>query len=106
MSLHQKKCLPCEGGVPKLEAKLVQELLKQVPGWQVQDDKLTRQFQFQDFKAAMRFVNQMAEIAEHEGHHPDFWVSYNRVKVELWTHAIAGLSENDFILAAKIGRIL
>jgi 4a-hydroxytetrahydrobiopterin dehydratase len=94
--------VPCEGGVDKLDAARAAALHREVPAWQLRDEKLSRRFSFRDFKAAMRFVDRMAEVAEREGHHPDFAVHYNRVDVTIWTHAIGGLSENDFILAAKI----
>jgi 4a-hydroxytetrahydrobiopterin dehydratase len=102
--LTQKKCVPCEGGVPPLRPEQVAEMLPQVPGWQVTEDgrKLHRRFLFDDFVQAMAFVNKMAELAEAEAHHPDFAVHYSVVDVTIWTHAIGGLSENDFILAAKI----
>jgi 4a-hydroxytetrahydrobiopterin dehydratase len=101
--LKNKKCLPCEGGVQKLKAAQVKVLLKKVPKWKVIAGKLKRDFEFKDFLKAMVFVNAMAKIAEKEQHHPDFEVHYNKVGVTIWTHAIHGLSENDFILAAKIG---
>jgi 4a-hydroxytetrahydrobiopterin dehydratase len=101
--LENRRCVPCEGGVPRLAAAAVAALLPQVPGWEARDDRLHRQFRFRDFVTAMRFVNRMAEVAEAEGHHPDFTVHrYRLVDVAIWTHAIGGLSENDFILAAKI----
>ena len=80
----------------------------QVPGWRlVQDErlKIARELRFKDFTGAMEFINRVAELAEAEGHHPDFFVSWNRVKLELVTHAIGGLSENDFIMAAKINQV-
>jgi 4a-hydroxytetrahydrobiopterin dehydratase len=104
MDLTEKRCVPCEGGVPKLEGAKAVELLRELPGWRVEDDRLRRTFQFRDFKQAMAFVNRMADLAEAEGHHPDFTVHYSRVDVELWTHAADGLTENDFILAAKISK--
>jgi 4a-hydroxytetrahydrobiopterin dehydratase len=100
--LRAKRCLPCEGGVPRLDAGQIGALLPQVPGWEERDQRLHRRFTFRDFVTAMRFVNRMAEVAESEGHHPDFTVHYRQVDVEIWTHAIGGISENDFILAAKI----
>jgi 4a-hydroxytetrahydrobiopterin dehydratase len=100
--LRAKRCVPCEGGVPKVDAAQVAALLAELPGWEVRDDRLQRRFTFRDFVTAMRFVNRMAEVAEAEGHHPDFTVHYRQVDVAVWTHAIGGLSENDFILAAKI----
>lgn len=105
MSLRAKHCVPCEGGVPKLGPSDVARLAPEVPGWTVRDDKLHRAFTFRDFVAAMGFVNRMAEVAEAEGHHPDFAVHYREVQVSIWTHAIGGLSENDFILAAKIDAV-
>ena len=80
-------------------------LLAELPGWEARGDRLLRTFALPDFAAAMRFVNAMAEVAEAEGHHPDFCVHYNRVEVSLWTHAIGGLSENDFVLAAKVSSL-
>jgi 4a-hydroxytetrahydrobiopterin dehydratase len=100
--LRAKRCVPCEGGVPKLDASQVATLLREVPGWEARDERLHRHFTFRDFAGAMRFVNRMAEVAEGEGHHPDFTVHYREVDVVIWTHAIGGLSENDFILAAKL----
>jgi 4a-hydroxytetrahydrobiopterin dehydratase len=91
--------------VDKLGADKVQELLREVEGWEVHDEKLHRTFQFKNFVIAMDFVNKLSDIAEGEGHHPDFCVHYNRVDVTLWTHAINGLTENDFIVAAKLDKI-
>jgi 4a-hydroxytetrahydrobiopterin dehydratase len=107
MDLTQKKCVPCEGGVPRVEGAERAALLASVPAWQLSPDalRIRRHFRFVDFRAAMAFVNAMAELAEAEGHHPDFSVHYANVDVEVWTHAAGGLTENDFILAAKIDRI-
>jgi 4a-hydroxytetrahydrobiopterin dehydratase len=91
--LHARRCVPCEGGVPRLDAIGVATLLPQVPGWEARDDRLHRRFRFRDFVTAMRFVNRMADVAEAEGHHPDFTVHYRDVDVTIWTHAIDGLSE-------------
>jgi 4a-hydroxytetrahydrobiopterin dehydratase len=102
MELRTRRCVPCEGGVPKLTPDQIKTFHAQVPAWNVRDDRITRRFTFRSFAEAMRFVNRMAELAEAEGHHPDFTVHYRDVEVEIWTHAIGGLSENDFILAAKI----
>jgi 4a-hydroxytetrahydrobiopterin dehydratase len=77
-------------------------MMPQVPGWQLEENKLTRRFKFRDFMEAMAFVNRVAELSEAEGHHPDIHISWNKVRLELTTHAIKGLSENDFIMAAKI----
>jgi len=102
--LTSKVCVACEGGVAPLNEAQINDLLSQLTAtWDVVDNKkIRRTFQFADFAQAMEFVNRVAELAELEGHHPDIHVLYNKVTFELWTHAINGLSENDFILAAKI----
>ena len=105
MDLIQKKCVPCEGGIPPMEKKGIDTLLKQIPEWKLSNGHLYKQFKFKNFLEAMKFINSVAKVAEQEGHHPDFSVHYKIVDVEIWTHAINGLSENDFILAAKIDRI-
>ncbi len=106
MDLTQKHCVPCEGGMPPLEPDRVPNYLKYAPGWISPDGKkITKEFEFKDFKAAMAFVNNVAGLAEAEGHHPDIYIFYNKVRLELSTHAIGGLSENDFILAAKINNL-
>lgn len=104
--LKDKKCLPCEGGVPKLGPQQISKYLGQVRGWGAREEKICKSFKFKNFVEAMKFVNRMAEIAEGEGHHPDFFVHYNQVDVTIWTHAVGGLTENDFILAAKIDQVL
>jgi 4a-hydroxytetrahydrobiopterin dehydratase len=105
--LADKKCVPCEGNVPPLSEKEIAELEKEISGdWKIADNKkLFREFSFVNFKHTIEFVNKVADIAEEEGHHPVMHVTYGRVDIELWTHAIDGLTENDFILAAKIDRI-
>jgi len=106
MSLTDKRCVPCEGGVPKLTAERVQELLKEISGWEApQGHHLHRVFSFPDFKQGLDFVNRAGEIAEQEGHHPDLLLAWGRVEVTVFTHSIDGLSENDFVLAAKIGQL-
>ena len=100
--LSRKKCVPCEGGVPTLSPERIEDLLTVVEGWEARAGKLTKSFRFRDFVSAMAFLNRVAEVAEAEGHHPDFCVHYNRVDFTVWTHAIDGISENDFVLAAKI----
>ncbi len=109
MELTEKKCVPCEGGVPRLGIPEIETFLKKVSGWAVTSDKvnkLHKSYKFDDFLSAMAFVDKMASIAEEEGHHPDFCVHYSQVDVTIWTHAISGLSENDFILAAKLDAVL
>lgn len=103
--LASKTCVPCEGGVPKLTPGQIAKLLPQLDGWTVDGETLRKSRTFFDFVDAMDFCNAMADVAEDEGHHPDFCVHFNRVDVTIWTHAIGGLSENDFILAAKIDQI-
>ncbi len=88
--------------MPRLGPDEVRQLLAQLDGWEVRDGRLRKTYTFRDFRQAMAFLQRLADVAEAEGHHPDFCVHYNRVDLELWTHAIDGLSENDFILAAKI----
>lgn len=105
MDLTRKKCVPCEGGVPRVEGATLDALLASVSGWQLAGDRIRKHLRFADFRAAMAFVNAMAELAEAEGHHPDFSVHYSTVDVEIWTHAAGGLTENDFILAAKIDEL-
>ena len=97
------KCLPCEGGTPPLQKEKIDQYMLDVKGWQLNEQgHIVKSYSFKDFRQAMDFVTHIAIIAETEGHYPDFSVHYNKIDVELWTHAINGLSENDFILAAKI----
>lgn len=105
--LLKKKCVPCEGGIPPLTQEEVKRYLSQVGGWENVDNKrIRKKFKFKDFKEAIAFVNNVADLAESEGHHPDIHVHWNEVTFELWTHAIGGLHENDFILAAKIETLI
>jgi len=103
--LESKHCVPCEGTTPPLADEAAAALLADVPGWNLEGSALTRQFRFKDFKAAMAFVNKVADLAESEQHHPDINVVWSRVTLKLTTHAIKGLSENDFIMAARINRL-
>jgi 4a-hydroxytetrahydrobiopterin dehydratase len=107
MDLASRKCEPCDRGTStKLEPEQLKGLTVGVPEWAVREGtKLSRRFSFSDFRAAIAFVNHMASLAEAQGHHPDFCVRYAVVDVTVWTHDIGGLSENDFILAAKIDRL-
>lgn len=102
--LAQKKCVPCEGNVPALGHEEIEEFRKEISSdWKVIDDKkISREFIFVNYRHTIDFVNKVADLAEAEGHHPVMHVYYGRIEIELWTHAINGLSENDFILAAKI----
>jgi 4a-hydroxytetrahydrobiopterin dehydratase len=103
-SLKEKHCVPCEVGTQPFDLETTQSLLPMVPMWKSDDEtkKIVRSFRFKDFVESMHFINKVAELAEEEGHHPDIFVSYNYVKICLTTHNIGGLSENDFIMAAKI----
>ena len=105
MNLTEKKCVPCEGGTAPLTKEEAEKLLKEVTGWQIDEKIIKKQFRFKNFIEAMKFVNKVAELAEQEGHHPDMKISWNKVTLELWTHAIGGLSENDFIVAAKVDKL-
>ena len=106
MSLADKQCVPCRGGVPALEPVKVRELLGQLgQGWSVNDaGHIERMYEFKNFTEALAFVNSVGAIAEKEGHHPDLYLAWGRCKVELWTHKINGLTESDFYLAAKADR--
>lgn len=104
VDLATKKCVPCDGSTPPLKRDQVTEFLVQLKNeWEVvEDKKIKHTFQFKDFKGAINFVNEVAELAESEGHHPNIFIAYNKVTISLSTHAVDGLSENDFILAKKI----
>lgn len=123
MELKEKQCVPCERGMPALDRAAADKLLGQVRGWSLREGekagaqgasapasaagpRITKRFKFDDFLGAMAFVDKMAALAEEQGHHPDFCVHYSQVDVTLWTHAVEGLSENDFILASKIDAVL
>jgi len=106
MALADKHCVPCRGGVPPLKGEELQRMKAQVTGWQVVDQHhLDKAYTFPDFRTALAFVNQVGAIAEQEGHHPDLFLSWGKVGVKIWTHKIDGLTESDFILAAKIDTV-
>ena len=106
MDLTKKKCVPCEGGIDPFDESQISEYKKYISDWQViGSTKLSREFYFVSYRHTIDFVNKVANIAEEEGHHPVLHIFFGRAVVELWTHAINGLSENDFILAAKIDKI-
>ncbi|PIR82765.1 4a-hydroxytetrahydrobiopterin dehydratase [Candidatus Kaiserbacteria bacterium CG10_big_fil_rev_8_21_14_0_10_59_10] len=102
--MSKKRCVPCEAGALPLFKPQAEELLKKLDGWALSADakKITKEYRFKDFAEALAFANRVGAIAEEEGHHPDLSISWGKVGIELSTHAIGGLSENDFILAAKI----
>lgn len=104
-ALADKKCVPCRGDVPALKRPAIEVFHKDIPAWSViNDHELHRIFKFADFKQALDFVNQIGSVAEEEGHHPDILLAWGKVEVTIWTHKIDGLTESDFILAAKIDR--
>jgi 4a-hydroxytetrahydrobiopterin dehydratase len=108
MALGDKKCVPCEGGITAMEMGKAEKMLEEVPGWNLTEEnvlKIEKIFKFKDFKQNMKFVNKVADIAENEGHHPNFMINWNKTTLTLWTHSISGLSENDFIMAAKINNL-
>ena len=104
--LASKTCVPCKGGVPPLAGKELEALVRQVPQWKVVNGHhITRTFTFPDFRQALAFVNKAGEIAEQQGHHPDILLSWGKAEITTWTHKIDGLTESDFILAAKIDKL-
>lgn len=105
MSLNSKRCKPCEGGVAPLSDQEVQLFLKELPAWQVEGKSIVRHFEFKNYYQTIAFVNAIAWMAHRENHHPDLHVAYNHCKVVYTTHAIDGLSENDFICAAKVEQL-
>jgi len=106
MNLAEKHCVPCRGGVPPLKGDELSKMATQLPGWTVvSEHHIEKEFQFPDFVTALDFVNRAGAIAESEGHHPDLYLSWGKVGVKTWTHKIDGLTESDFILAAKIDQL-
>lgn len=103
-TLSEKHCVPCEGGIPALRAESIGTLLQELGGgWRVlSGQRLEKGFDFPDFKSALSFTNRIGEVAEEEGHHPDIQLSWGKAVVTIWTHAVGGLTESDFILAAKV----
>ena len=105
-TLASQTCVPCRGGVPPLKGKELQEILRQVPQWKaVNEHHITRVFTFPDFKQALDFVNRVGEVAETQGHHPDILLTWGKVGITIWTHKVDGLTESDFIMAAKIDKL-
>ena len=100
--LAEKNCIPCKGGVPGLTPEQTSKLLKEIDGWIIEQGfHLTKTFSFPDFAEALAFVNRVGRMAEEQGHHPDIHLAWGRVKIEIWTHKISGLTESDFVFAAK-----
>ena len=108
--LSEKKCIPCKGGIQGFEITEIHKYLKMVDGWEVKADEskiyyLIKEFKFKNFLESQNFVNKVGDIAETEGHHPDIWFGWGYAKIKIFTHAIKGLHESDFVLAAKIDKI-
>jgi 4a-hydroxytetrahydrobiopterin dehydratase len=104
--LAAKTCVPCRGGVPPLQGEELRRLERQVEGWEVVNEHhLHKAYTFPDFKTALAFVNRVGELAEEQGHHPDILLTWGKVEITIWTHKIDGLTESDFILAAKIDQL-
>ena len=106
MSLADQTCVPCRGGVAALAGEALKPLRLQVPAWETPNEHhLFRAFPFPDFKTALNFVNRVGAIAEEQGHHPDIKLGWGKVEITIYTHKIDGLTESDFVLAARIDRI-
>ncbi len=104
--LAEKTCVPCRGGVPPLKGAELAALARQVDGWKVVNEHhITKSFAFPNFRKALEFTNRIGELAEEQGHHPDIYLAWGKVDVSTWTHKIDGLTESDFILAAKIDQL-
>ncbi|HMF25606.1 MAG TPA: 4a-hydroxytetrahydrobiopterin dehydratase [Pseudolabrys sp.] len=104
--LAAKTCVPCRGGVPPLKGEDLSQLQKQVDGWNIiEEHHIMKTFEFPDFRGALTFVNRVGELAEEQGHHPDISFTWGKVEITTWTHKINGLTESDFILAAKIDHL-
>ena len=104
--LSERQCVPCRGGVPPLKGEEIENLLRQLEGWQVANEHhLQRTYRFRDFRESLQFVNRIGELAEEQGHHPDICFGWGKAEVTIWTHKIDGLTESDFVLAAKIDKL-
>ena len=103
--ITNRHCVPCEGGIPALDDAAARELLAQLDGWMLADGKIEKSFRFKNHHQTMAFVNAVAWVSHREDHHPDLSVGYADCRIRYWTHAVGGLSENDFICAAKIDRL-
>ena len=106
-TLAEKECVPCKGATAPLKGKELETLGSQLePGWQViREHHLEKEYKFKDFREALDFTNKVGELAESQGHHPDIFLAWGKVKLTIWTHKIDGLTESDFILAAKIDKL-
>jgi len=106
--LAKKECKPCDGKTPPLKGDALKQMQNQLGSdWRVPgEQKLEREFKFPDFRSALDFVNEVGEIAEEQNHHPDIYFTWGQAKIQIWTHSINGLSESDFVLAAKISELV
>ena len=104
MALAEKKCAPCASNMTALPAEEAQKLHAELQGWQLKEKRISKSFKFDNFEDAMKLAQKIAVVAEQEGHHPDLHIRWGELSVEVWTHKIGALTENDFILAAKIDR--
>ena len=104
--LAELQCVPCRGGVPPLQGQEIEKFLAQLEGWEVVNQHhLQKTYRFKDFRASLEFVNRIGELAESQGHHPDICFGWGKAEVTIWTHKIDGLTESDFVLAAKIDKL-
>ncbi len=104
--LSSRQCIPCRGGVPPLQGQDITNLLMELEGWEVVNQHhLTKTFSFANFREAQQFVDRIGDLAEEQGHHPDICFGWGRAEITIWTHKIDGLTESDFILAAKIDKL-
>jgi len=105
--LAERQCVPCRGGVPPVKGDEITEMSSQLPDWQVVNEHhLQRNYRFKDFRETLDFVNRVGELAEEQGHHPDICFGWGKADITIWTHKIDGLTESDFVLAAKIDKLL
>ncbi|HXI23824.1 MAG TPA: 4a-hydroxytetrahydrobiopterin dehydratase [Pyrinomonadaceae bacterium] len=105
--LAERQCVPCRGGVPPMKGDQIKEMSAQLPDWQVVNEHhLQRPYRFKDFRETLDFVNRVGELAEEQGHHPDICFGWGKADITIWTHKIDGLTESDFVLAAKIDKLL
>ena len=104
--LADRECVPCRGGVPPMESEQIREFSAQLSGWQtINDHHLQKAYTFKNFREALDFVDRISELAEEQGHHPDICFGWGKADITIWTHKIDGLTESDFVLAAKIDRL-
>ena len=104
--LAERQCVPCRGGVPPMKGEQINEMSSQLPDWQVVNEHhLQRNYRFKDFRETLDFVNRVGELAEEQGHHPDICFGWGKADITIWTHKIDGLTESDFVLAAKIDKL-